>query len=430
MLAERASDSMVKPAWPLVRAGAVSDMGMIEPAGSEGTEMKGWQPGLALALLAPFAVAADLRPSELFRVASQTIVVMEALDDAGTPIAQGSGVTIAPGVVVSNCHVFSQAAIAAVRYQTQRYAAVLRHGDSERDLCSFSVEGLPAPAAVLGVTSTLAVGDRAYAIGAPQGLELTLSDGLLSGFRGEGPVRLIQTTVPISPGSSGGGLFDSSGRLIGITTMYLDKGQQLNFAVPVEWINELPARHQTAGTFRAQPSAAERKARDALTRLGKALQLFYPDEYAAVLPQLKERIRGFASTLPPEQWERATREAFWELVDSSSGDRWVHVATAEGIEIAYDPRSLRRQDAEVEVWVEFKFPRPQNFASVPGVIKNLSLWTIECDSWYRRLKIGVNYPQSGSPEWSDYTGMPAAREPIIPDSAFENVAEAACEISS
>ena len=60
-------------------------------------------------------------------------------------------------------------------------------------------------------------------------------------------------SAPISPGSSGGGLFDEEGRLIGLPTFYLTEGQQLNFAVPVEWISELPQRHtetsKTSQTF-------------------------------------------------------------------------------------------------------------------------------------------------------------------------------------
>jgi S1-C subfamily serine protease len=81
---------------------------------------------------------------------------------------------------------------------------------------------------------SIKVGERVYSIGAPLGLELTLSDGLVSGRRLEDRVRLIQTTAPISPGSSGGGLFDTKGNLIAITTFFLKGSQNLNFAVAAE----------------------------------------------------------------------------------------------------------------------------------------------------------------------------------------------------
>lgn len=89
---------------------------------------------------------------------------------------------------------------------------------------------------------TLKTGERVYAVGAPQGLELTLSEGLISGLRPTDDAQLVQTSAPISPGSSGGGLFDSKGQLVGVTTLYLKEGQNLNFAVPAEWISALTER--------------------------------------------------------------------------------------------------------------------------------------------------------------------------------------------
>jgi len=80
---------------------------------------------------------------------------------------------------------------------------------------------------------------KIFAIGAPKGLVLTLSEGIISGFREDKAGRYLQISAPISPGSSGGGLFDEQGRLIGMPTFYLADSQQLNFAVPVEWIKDV-----------------------------------------------------------------------------------------------------------------------------------------------------------------------------------------------
>ena len=86
----------------------------------------------------------------------------------------------------------------------------------------------------LPLSGTLEIGETVYAIGNPQRLELTVSDGLLSGKRSAGELRLVQTTAPISPGSSGGGLFDSRGNLVGITTSTRRDAQNINFAIPAE----------------------------------------------------------------------------------------------------------------------------------------------------------------------------------------------------
>jgi len=99
---------------------------------------------------------------------------------------------------------------------------------------------------MLAHESSLRVGMRVYAVGAPRRLEQTISDGLLSALRrgDAGELQLVQTSAPISPGSSGGGLFDAHGRLIGITTSGLKESQNLNFAMPARWISDLARRNE------------------------------------------------------------------------------------------------------------------------------------------------------------------------------------------
>jgi len=170
-------------------------------------------------------------------------VVVEVLNAQGKLEGRGSGVVIAQGEVITNCHVTKAGKTLRVKHGKQRYEARLRHADRDRDLCQLSTRGLAAAPSKLGEIKSLKVGARVVAVGAPRGLELTISEGLVSALRdfGDG-VNIIQTTAPISPGSSGGGLFDEAGRLIGITTFYVDDGQNLNFALPVDWIAELPSR--------------------------------------------------------------------------------------------------------------------------------------------------------------------------------------------
>jgi S1-C subfamily serine protease len=81
---------------------------------------------------------------------------------------------------------------------------------------------------------TIEIGEEAYSVGAPKGLDLTIANGIVSGKRSLKGINYLQTTAPISPGSSGGGLFDATGKLIGITTMYLAEAQNLNFAIAAE----------------------------------------------------------------------------------------------------------------------------------------------------------------------------------------------------
>jgi len=77
------------------------------------------------------------------------------------------------------------------------------------------------------------------AIGAPLGLESTVSEGIVSALRNAGGTHIIQTTASISPGSSGGPLFDEYGRVIGLTTATMRDGQNINFVIRVQHISEL-----------------------------------------------------------------------------------------------------------------------------------------------------------------------------------------------
>ncbi len=124
----------------------------------------------------------------------------------------------------------------------------LRLADADRDLCELNVGNLQAPRASL-YTGRLRVGQRVYAVGAPEGLELTISEGLVSSIREMDGAHYIQTSAPISSGSSGGGLFDVEGRLLGLTTFIIPEGQNLNFALPASWITELAARSGSKPTL-------------------------------------------------------------------------------------------------------------------------------------------------------------------------------------
>ena len=222
--------------------------------------------------------------SEVFDIASKSTVVILGYVGKGKASYLGSGVVIPGGSVATNCHVIEKATRLAVRYQRQEYLASRQYTDHDRDTCSLTVQGLNAPAVTLGTTRGLKVGAQVYAIGAPQGLELTLSEGIVSSLREIMGGKYIQTTAPISPGSSGGGLFDKEGRLLGLTTFYLAKGQNLNFALPVEWIGELSKRH----------AKVSKPATSAVVWINKAIEL----EKRKDLPGMIAHCRRWTSAEP------------------------------------------------------------------------------------------------------------------------------------
>jgi serine protease Do len=188
-----------------------------------------------------------LTPEEMFKKLSPSITMVIVYDGTGKPTKIGSAVVIGHESLLTNCHVLAKGKSIQVKQDNATFGAELVYLDIERDLCQIKARNLRAAPVTLADSDTLQVGQKVYSLGNPKGLELTLGDGLLSSLRrdSKGQLRWIQTSAPISSGSSGGGLFDDKGRLIGITTMALIDGQALNFAIPINVLNELPERSRT-----------------------------------------------------------------------------------------------------------------------------------------------------------------------------------------
>src|SRR5688572_4629459 len=220
---------------------------------------------LVLAAGAAQAAAPGKSPEQIYQQASPSVVVIHALDAEGNPINLGSGVVTGREVVTTNCHVIEDAGRIEVTYQGNNYPATPGSVHQERDVCQIRVPQLTAPRAVVS-TGRLRVGQRVYAIGAPEGLELTFSEGIVSSLRDFDGSQYIQTSAAISQGSSGGGLFDTDGRLVGITAFFIAEGQNLNFALPASWIADL----DRAGRPAARPATPDAAEARWLRRVGEA----------------------------------------------------------------------------------------------------------------------------------------------------------------
>jgi hypothetical protein len=193
--------------------------------------------------------ALALTASQVYEQVKDSVVVVKAFNQQGRLVGLASGVMLPSGNVITNYHVIKPRVRYMVGQGKKGVPATVIASNRDKDICLLSAPGLTAKPAHLGQAAKLKVGEPVYAVGAPQGLELSLSEGIVSQLRG-GPPPIIQTTVAISRGSSGGGLFNANGELVGITTFYLKDSQSLNFALPVEWIGE-PA----GGEIQTRPRA-------------------------------------------------------------------------------------------------------------------------------------------------------------------------------
>jgi Flp pilus assembly protein TadD len=205
--------------------------------------------------------------TEIVRESSPAVVLIVTSDASGNALAQGSGFIVsADGKVITNYHVIEGANSAMVKMSSGAFFlvdGVLAESESD-DLAVLKVSGSGLPLLRLGEAKSVSTGERVIAIGSPLGLEGTVTDGIVSAMREESEMKtpLIQTSAPISHGSSGGPLLDLSGRVVGILTFKFSSGENLNFAVAVSALKTLLA------TAHAPTPLGERKASVAGPRIG------------------------------------------------------------------------------------------------------------------------------------------------------------------
>lgn len=198
----------------------------------------------------PLATATESTARSVYGLASPSIIVVKSQSSAGT--MQGSGVAFKHGCAellpgakppriecipastwfVTNAHVVRDLRTVSVFVNGMESSAEVKFRDRDTDIALLWADGLVVPKATISPDiAALQPGDDTFAIGAPKGLDKSISQGIVSAIRATPSRTLIQTSTAISPGSSGGGLFDRQGRLIGVTTLKIAGGEGLNFAV-------------------------------------------------------------------------------------------------------------------------------------------------------------------------------------------------------
>ena len=198
---------------------------------------------------------------ELFERVSPSVVQVVARSAAANPLDEDEGTGAASGTgfiwdndghVVTNNHVVQNGSEVAVRFASGEVAQAEIIGVAPNyDLAVLRIKKsrqLPPPVA-LGSSTELKVGQSAFAIGNPFGLDQSLTSGIISALKRRLPTssgreiaNVIQTDTAINPGNSGGPLLDSAGRLIGVNTAILSPSGTsagIGFAIPVDIVNRV-----------------------------------------------------------------------------------------------------------------------------------------------------------------------------------------------
>jgi S1-C subfamily serine protease len=201
-----------------------------------------------------------LSPEEIARQSFPSSVGIYLFDEDKNPIKSGSGFFVSPGVIATNYHVIEGASFGIAKIvgkEKKHQISNVKAVNQRIDLALIEVSDLSIPPLFLDNGRKLSVGQKVYAIGNPQGLEGTFSEGIVSSVREVGDDYYIQMTTPISSGSSGGPVLDDRGLVVGLSVATYQNGQNLNFAVPVKYVLELigsPVVKSTADPFELSAS--------------------------------------------------------------------------------------------------------------------------------------------------------------------------------
>ena len=179
--------------------------------------------------------------------ASQSVVKLNCYDESGELYATGSGfAAFEEGVIITNYHVIEDYP-SRIEIETETGQTCDIFGGigvaKERDIAILYYQhrssNIDLPILATGSSEHLKKGEKVIAIGSPLGITNVVSSGIFSTYAKNGDATDIQFTASISSGSSGGALFNDNGEVIGITYASLESGQNLNFAVPIEFVNAL-----------------------------------------------------------------------------------------------------------------------------------------------------------------------------------------------
>ena len=184
--------------------------------------------GLAISLNA----FAEIDRATLARLSSSLVKVQVSTSQGG--IGMGTGVVIARGKVITNCHVTKDAERIQLVQEGIQWDVTATAPDMYHDLCLLTVSGLNLPPIKIGSANKLTVGDEVAAAGFAFGGKVHFSQGKVHGLYAFDSSRVVRTNAQFAPGDSGGALIDREGNLVGINSFFAG-GASSFFAVPVDW---------------------------------------------------------------------------------------------------------------------------------------------------------------------------------------------------
>jgi tetratricopeptide (TPR) repeat protein len=229
----------------------------------------------------------DLTPDQIYEKSAGAVVVVYTYDFSGKYNSQGSGIILnEKGIIATNFHVFAGCEKIEVRDKDSMLIELdgILGMNIEKDILILRLKENKYSNIPVTQSGQLKIGQKVYAIGSPKGFQNTISEGIISGLRKIGKLNndYIQITAPLSPGSSGGAVFNSQGELIGMSCMGVKGGENLNFAIPVQEILKV-----NSGAY------MDKKSLEALTNFFKGYNEYESGQYEEALEHYNKYIEVF-----------------------------------------------------------------------------------------------------------------------------------------
>ena len=286
-----------------------------------------------------------LNPAGLYSQYAKAVVLVLAEKD-GVLLGQGSGAVVSEdGLVISALHVIQGADHVVVKLQSSDiYDNVsIVAVDPRRDIVILRIPGFDLPTIPLGNSNEVKVGEPVVLISNPQGLEQSIAEGVVSAVRSVEKLggRIIQTSIPASPGSSGGPILNTRGEIIAVLSFKLLAGENLNFGIPINYVRGIlgTAQQQTPFSLSELSERISDLSVRPVSEMGRPAYTDISGEWLSLMSSNRYRIRlegefAYIERVVPEE---AKRTGGFTLCDHKKlGERYEGSCRA-GFPVFYGP---------------------------------------------------------------------------------------------
>ncbi len=186
-----------------------------------------------------------LGPEQILPAALLSVGRVMSYEMSGRAVPLGMALATEPGTMITTCHGIPGGSQLVVRVGPDSNSANLTVTDEMLDLCKLAITGLNArPLAI--APGEPRPGDKIFALGVNAKGDFALTEGTVKVLRPSPQGKVIEISVPIASGGSGGAVFDTYGRIVGIATTPHAFGANFNIAIPSSWIETMRTRERAA----------------------------------------------------------------------------------------------------------------------------------------------------------------------------------------